>query len=429
MVYVTSVRRPIVVGMCRGKASGGRRCPGCQGAEAAAKHNARRRQNRAAHAAIIAWAGEHEAFDQVAQLEAGGPAAAKAWARQQNLGSAVLGLPTGALGAEERARFGPGHKNPKPPAAPEPVDVPTLPSEKTPNLTPEEVGVEALLMQVLAKMQQQAQRNPSGDIPQAPPAGPESWMTPQLMGQIGVVFAQQGEHPAERALLNAEVIDRAPLAAGGINETMRVALGNGTYGYHKSFDGLDDRTAKAFGQHTRQQPMHEVAAWRLSSQLGEPWQTLVPPVVLRNVDGVLGSLMEERPGFSGAVFPGLGLAGGRPVSSEQTDAGAFFDCLVGQQDRHAGNYLITFDDQRKMTLIDHGFCFATPQDIQSQSFLVGHRWAQGRHQLIPKELDALQRLLDSPSALGLQGLIEPDRLNALRDRARLMLDLKTLLAL
>lgn len=429
MACLASVRRHRVFGMCRGIASGGRRCPGCQGAEAAAKHNARRRQNRAIHAAIIAWAGEHEPFDQVEQLEAGGPAAAKAWARQHHLDSAALGLPTGVhLGAEERARFGPGRRNPPPPtSSPAAAGIPAPENVFGPGAAGGDQA-EALLRQVLQKLQQQAKPNPSGDIPQAPPAGPESWMTPQLMGQIGVVFAQQGDHPAERALLNAEIIDRAPIA-GGINETMRVSLGNGTYGYHKSFDGLDDRTARAFGQQTRQQPMHEVAAWRLSSQLGEPWQTLVPPVVLRNVDGVLGSLMEERPGFSGAVFPGLGLAGGHPVSSEQTDAGAFFDCLVGQQDRHAGNYLITPDDQRRMTLIDHGFCFATPQDIQSQSFLVGHRWAVSRHQLVPGESDALHRLLDSPSSLGLQGLIESDRLDALRNRARLMLHLKTILAL
>lgn len=236
-------------------------------------------------------------------------------------------------------------------------------------------------------------------------------MTAGLMRQVGVAFTLQGAHPAEQRLLDLAVLDRAPLMEPGVNDTQRVEFGDGTFGFHKSFTGLRDDIARSVGQETRQQPLHEVAAWRLASGLGGPWMELVPATVLRNVEGVLGSLSAERKGRP---------ATGRwQFRDDQARAGGFFDALIGQQDRHTGNFLV--DHSGRVSLIDHGFAFATSRDGCGNSVLLDRRHFMGEARLVEPERLALRGLLASPDTLGLQGLIEERRLEALKSRARTML--------
>ena len=98
-------------------------------------------------------------------------------------------------------------------------------------------------------------------------------------------------------------------------------------------------------------------------------------------------------------------------------AAGFFDRLIGQQDRHAGNYLV---DERGLTLIDHGFAFSKPGDRLNAAYLMVYR-TQASPALRPNERDALTRLLASPDVLGLRGLLPADRLEAMLQRARDML--------
>src|SRR5207244_3944398 len=89
--------------------------------------------------------------------------------------------------------------------------------------------------------------------------------------------------------------------------------------------------------------------------------------VLREISGEEGSLCllaEGRPAVH-APFS---------IAPDQITAAAFFDSLIAQQDRHAGNY--RWDSQaQRLWLIDHGFSFARPGDLLNATIFVEFRWA------------------------------------------------------
>lgn len=227
-------------------------------------------------------------------------------------------------------------------------------------------------------------------------------------------MAAQGEHRDERSLLAGAVLTKAA-AQGGTNETVRVEFDNGVVAYHKPFSGLNDRLAESFGHTSAQQSMHEVAAWQLARQMGPPWSELVPPCVVREVNGQMGSLAVERSGRN--------MMRGFDAVPEWREA-AFFDALIGQQDRHPGNYLISGD---RMTLIDHGYAFARPGDMCNWSFIAGKRAATDPV-LTHQERGVLDRLVASRDLFGLAGVLEPERAQAVRSRAERMLSSNRVLA-
>lgn len=376
--------------MCR---TGGRRCPCSRGQ--LDRHNARRRRNRQIKKAVL----EHlrqlptEQQDQelIERLAAAPPIEAKQWAlanqiplpgsNQDPKGNEATpaqspqgGQPVVAAGGQRRRAADGG-------------DVPAPPPE--------------LLDQMVALLRQLGLRVPPRESDQ-----PSSQHTSAVSDHINAAVSSQGQIPVERLLLDSQPIS-SKRVGHGVNKARRVDLGNGVYAYHKTF-GASARTARAFGQETDLQPLCEVAAWRLAERLGPPWSKLVAPCVLREVDGKMGSLSLERPGSVGS----------RPDQhSEDAMTAGFFDRLIGQQDRHAGNYLV---DQRGITLIDHGFAFCRPGDRLNAAYLMVYRM-QASPDLRANERDALTRLLASPDVLGLRGLLPADRLEAMLQRARDML--------
>lgn len=244
--------------------------------------------------------------------------------------------------------------------------------------------------------------------PVLPAAGwrSEPWCTPGLEAQISEATAAQGTDRDERSLLSASVSSTAD-TPDGTNETHRVTFDNGMVGYHKPFDGLNDNLARSFGHHSAQQSVHEVAAWQLASKMGPPWSDIVPPCVVREVNGRMGSLAVERPGSPMSRTP---------WQVPEWREAAFFDVLIGQQDRHPGNYLVAGD---RMTLIDHGYAFARPGDYLNWSYLGAKRFAEDPV-LTHTERSFLDRFVASPDLLGLKGVLEADRADALRDRAERM---------
>lgn len=252
---------------------------------------------------------------------------------------------------------------------------------------------------------------PGGDVPVrgdwVRSGAVEGWYDAGLGSQVETAMSRQGQDRDERHLLSG-VPAHPQRARGGTNETTRWQLDNGQVAFHKPFSGLRDDIAKGFGQSSAQQPVHEAAAWRLAERLGEPYRSLVPPCVLREVEGKMGSFALERPGV-----PSRGVD---TVDEGELRAAAFFDCLIGQQDRHRNNYLVSGD---RLTLIDHGYAFAKPGNLCNFSDFVTWR---GQHEtrLNGAEIDALDKVLDSEDAGGLRGLIEDDRLDALLGRAQRM---------
>lgn len=104
---------------------------------------------------------------------------------------------------------------------------------------------------------------------------------------------------------------------------------------------------------------------------------------------------------------------------------AFFDALIGQQDRHDGNY--RFDTPTgQLSVIDHGFAFPGGEDhavwLFNESFFVEHRWAMAEQAIAPEEKLSLRMVLGCPATLGLEEVLSPDRLQRLHARAQRMLD-------
>lgn len=381
--------------MCRAGLEGGRRCPGCNNAAAREAHNIRRRLNRAIKAEAIKRAEQRTDFPASAlqKLKDLPPGQAKRFAIEHNLhqdqsddagaGNDPKSLTSGQFAQAvemikrkklERQEQAQGKQNPPARERKKIVSIPPTPELKSDD--------------ALAK---------------APWA-----VRPGIEG----IRALQGNHPAEADLLSGEVITTESVAAG-INETERFLFKDGSTGYFKGFDSLADRTARSFGQEGPLQPLHEAAAWQLAKALGPKFEPLVPPCVITSHNGQLGSLAR------GVAGQPAGYRGHRMISAETFRRAAFFDSLIGQQDRHGYNYLVDGD---QVHLIDHGFTFAVSGNPINASKFASDRYSSKKdRKLVPEETAALTRLLKSEDLQGMARIIAPERAKALRRRAKSML--------
>lgn len=242
----------------------------------------------------------------------------------------------------------------------------------------------------------------------------DGWATPAVLDLVEEIRDMQGHTPAERAGLLGLVIAIHP-QSGGTNETYQCVLNDGTVWYHKPFSGLQGVLAARYGQVEALQPIHEAAAWRLAEQLGGPWAAMVPLCLIRDIEYVtLAGAKDELGSFAAHR---AGSEGGDYLAVPSWEAAAFFDALIGQQDRHEGNYLM---DGHRLTIIDHGYAFARPGDRCSSGYLQEDRHAMSPA-LTPVEISALTRLLASSDLLGMRRCLESDRSAALEGRALRML--------
>jgi hypothetical protein len=378
--------------VCRGKDGGGRRCPGHNKPEAAAAHNQRRRDNRKIKAGIVAWA-EAQGYgaDGLDRLRKAGPREVKDWAEEHGLNPADFLKEPQVVG-------GPKVPGGIPAAAPGIV-----------------LGAGGGGGGVRAAGGGGGAGGPAGrgGGAAAPPPAPdplkkpwedEFWAEPGLVESIRAIQTAQGGDRDERALLDGQGVALARPDAG-TNETVRIELNNGRIGFHKPFAGLDNDIAWGFGQDQYLQPVHEAAAWQLAKKMGPPWEDIVPPCVLREMHGKMGSFALERPG----------VIGNRDFESTQDwKHAAFFDALIGQQDRHRNNYLTRGD---RLTLIDHGYAFSRPGDYLNFSNLQERRAGEP---LTPEEHKVLDRLIADPELFGLRRFLEPARADAVLQRAQRM---------
>ncbi|WP_144662871.1 hypothetical protein [Paenarthrobacter nicotinovorans] len=339
--------------MCRANSQGGRRCKGCQATAARDAHNFRRRLNRAIKAEALERAqAAGLPSTKIAILKQLPPGHAKQWALEN-------GLAPGNTGGD---------------IAPKP----------------------------------QAAAAAAAQAPEPVPSGPAAGAPPEVREQAAALMALQGTHPDEGQLLSKEVSEIG-FIGGGVNTTNRVVFTDGTVGFHKPFSGLNDSCASAYGQQDPLQPIHEAAAWHLANCLGARFRKLVPPCVLREVDGEIGSLAKGVTGMQGSPS--------KPRRAIAEDA-AFFDALIGQQDRHRYNF---FTEGDNIHLIDHGFTFATTGDAINRSHFLEERTRRNATRLKAFETAALKKLLASPNLHGLADVLTPERAQALKQRAEDML--------
>jgi hypothetical protein len=232
--------------------------------------------------------------------------------------------------------------------------------------------------------------------------------------RIDELELQQGSS-AEDPFLHLDKIAyaRHQTATPGVNETYVAFLEHGYVGFHKPFAGISVPNALNYGHHPDEVPINECTAWRLAHRLGAPFSDIVPPTVLRAIDGSPGSLAAKQEGVPHSGEPFV-------QAQHQAFAAAAFDSLIAQQDRHAGNYRWDAGTQR-LGLIDHGYAFALPGHRCNASAFVGWRLGLGHHALTPPEMDALDQLLASGDLLGLRPFMLPDRATRLEERASEML--------
>jgi len=234
----------------------------------------------------------------------------------------------------------------------------------------------------------------------------------KIDAQIAAVKATQGSLAIERSMLDEGFVGApAPTSTPGINTTMQLELAGGEIVFHKPFSGVDVANAIAFRQTGETPPLHEAVAWRLAAALGPPWQELVAPCVLRDYASEDGSLSLQANGWPRDAAPILNPTWCLPA--------AFFDSLIAQQDRHDGNW--RWNGER-LTLIDHGYTFASPGAILNYSDFVAARHEHGAANLLTEERAALARLLNDSDLLGIASFLLPARAQALADRAKRMLD-------
>lgn len=238
------------------------------------------------------------------------------------------------------------------------------------------------------------------------------------------VYHSVGGSSVEDDLLHTDVALVDPVVSTpGVNTTLSVLLTSGTNAFLKPFSGVNVPTAGDYDHHPDDVPLNEVIAWYLARRLGSPWDTLVSPCVLRTVNGESGSLSRLAVGEKR-----------RPdaiqAAPDKASACAFFDALIGQQDRHTGNFRFS-PGTNTITLIDHGYSFPRAKSPVNATIFVEAR-AAGLAGMSPDlsqfEIDALNALLGSPGHYDLADMLLADRYEALIRRATAMLNAGQLLA-
>lgn len=232
--------------------------------------------------------------------------------------------------------------------------------------------------------------------------------------------ATGGGSPLEHLLLGDRVLTIAANNTGnrGASITYLVVLESRRQAIFKPFGGQHPNACANYQQDPFEAITHEVAAWRLAHALGPPWDQLVPTAVLRDLQGPgPGVLINWRRGSPDpTVFE---------QANAQVCAAAFWDALIGQQDRHATNF--RYDaEARRLALIDNAFAFARPNDLHNQSLFLAYRRSAHMVPLTKHEISALEAILESDDLLGLRAFIAGDRANALESRVREMFERKML---
>lgn len=241
-------------------------------------------------------------------------------------------------------------------------------------------------------------------------------MTTTLQDRINRLQAATAQAPLlEQLMLHEPILSVAANTTThpGASVTFVVVFESRRQAILKPFGGQNANACANYQQDMDECLTHEVVAWRLAHALGDPFDQLLPTAVLRDVPGAgPGVLVNFREGGPDPV-----------VLSEapaQVHATAFWDAVIGQQDRHAANF--RYDRAAKrLAAIDSAFAFARPGDfINNGSFFIEYRHATSGSALDHDERAALQELVDH-DLYGVREFLAGDRGDALKYRVERML--------
>jgi hypothetical protein len=230
----------------------------------------------------------------------------------------------------------------------------------------------------------------------------------------------------EQELLRERVIEiGSAISDTTVNTTAPplVVLETRETAFFKRFCDQKAAVCRLYNQDRLDAVLNEVIAWRLAYAMGDPWRQLLPTAVLRKIEGLGGALVRDRAGKNDPAA--------YVEAESQVMAAGFWDALIGNQDRNTRNYRYEAGPKR-LALIDHGFAFARPGDLMNPNaaaFFAYRRRQPTGHVLMPRELSAVEALLDSGNLHGLREFLTVDRADALQARAEKMLQSKVLPAI
>lgn len=163
----------------------------------------------------------------------------------------------------------------------------------------------------------------------------------------------------------------------GFSDVERYTLEDGSVGYFKPFgaNSYNEDTFEEYGTTSLGASINEVNSYRMAKALGGKYTDLVPETVIREVNGSLGTLQRE------VVENDMGVNyDDNPGLKEDYRRAAIFDFVVGNLDRHTGNYLYGVEGEGAnkrpcIRLIDNSFSFPLSADaahVNSSIFADNH---------------------------------------------------------
>jgi len=252
-----------------------------------------------------------------------------------------------------------------------------------------------------------------------------------LRERVGItLLLQQGRPtPVEEELLHAPIVSirgaQESTENAGTSRVSKVALRTRRVCFHKTAVGINRAQASLYGHKQFGVLINESAAWMLAKALGAPFDEWVPPTVIRSI----WPTDQKLAGGYGVLSIGMeGQTNVDPPLEDPAycDSAAFWDALIGQQDRHCGNYRFdTRAHEPPLGLIDNGYAFAAPTEwntyASNASVFVRHRRQGGRLALSAHELAWLDSIaVDSHLLSDLGDILEPVQFDAFLARIRRM---------
>lgn len=171
-----------------------------------------------------------------------------------------------------------------------------------------------------------------------------------------------GVDEADDAYFGAPVTREVPIdfPVQGANQAEIVSIGFSDQtprpALWKPADGEDSGLVSAIGG---PQYVREEAAWLLDRELNEPDSFLVPVAYVSQIDGQDGAALHYVTGREAAQSVS-------EYGADWIERAGVLDYILGQTDRHAGNWLTHPDEDDRPILIDNGLSFpATSAGLNS----------------------------------------------------------------
>jgi len=183
--------------------------------------------------------------------------------------------------------------------------------------------------------------------------------------------------PEEIKLASEPITKEKPLDEYGNSMTagkLKLTFADGTQGVFKPQSGVPDDKPARSNISMSMDTEREIGAWEVAKRVG--MQDMVPVVVERVVHGERGALLSWQ---EGEVAKNVWGEGAKFDGDKDLARAAVFDYVIGNEDRHGGNWVIDEDAGNKMRLIDHGLAFPDKGGYGDNTFSNHHIDAEVQH--------------------------------------------------